>query len=165
MRRMNPDNLMDSAKDTGVAALIALPAAALVGLGAYGASKIDYPVAAGDMFSPMTKRAGLVALGSLVLGTVMQLSKSTEKVGQAIAVLGVGIPAALMVQDKVTGAMAPTAPVAQPLVAAPSAGFYSASGGMPGFGQSSYVPLALPVGYQPSGTPNFTPAAFVPVVR
>lgn len=159
MRRMNPDNLMDSAKDTGVAALIALPAAALVGLGAYGASKIDYPVAAGDMFSPMTKRAGLVALGSLVLGTVMQLSKSTEKVGQAIAVLGVGIPAALMVQDKVTGAMAPTAPVA------PSAGFYSASGGMPGFGQSSYVPLALPVGYQPSGTPNFTPAAFVPVVR
>lgn len=137
MRRMNPDNLMDSAKDTGVAALIALPAAALVGLGAYGASKIDYPVAAGDMFSPMTKRAGLVALGSLVLGTVMQLSKSTEKVGQAIAVLGVGIPAALMVQDKVTGAMAPTATVAQPPVAAPSAGL------MP-MRSTAYLPTGFP---------------------
>lgn len=159
MRRMNPDNLMDSAKDVGVAAALALPAAAIVGLGAFGASKIEYaPEASGDLLSPASKRAAVVAAGAIALGVAMQFSKSTAMIGKAIGVLGIGIPTAMLVQAKAMEMSAPAAP-------ATSSGFYGVSGGMPGFGQSSYIPMALPVGAQPSGMPNFTPAAFVPVVR
>lgn len=157
MKRMNPDNLMSGAKDVGMEALLAVPAAVLVGGAAVAANKITYDVAAGDMFTPDQKRAMLVGAGALVAGVLMQLSNKTANFGQLLGALGVGVPLTLVAKDKIGAAMMPAT--------APTAGFYSASGGMPGFGQSSYVPLALPVGYQPSGTPNFTPAAFVPVVR
>mgnify|MGYP006946111645 CR=1 FL=1 len=98
MRRINPDSLMDSAKDAGMAALLAVPAAAVVGLGAFGASKIDYPVSANDMLTPMQKRAGIVALGSLVVGALMQMSKTTEKVG-----LGIVAMVLMMWPQKVVG--------------------------------------------------------------
>lgn len=159
MKRMNPDSLMESAKDVGMTGLIALPAAALVGLGAYGASKITYAAEApSDMLSNDQKRAGVVMLGSLVAGIAMQFSKTTAGVGKAVAVLGVGIPAAMLVQQKVASAMQPSVAAANPLVAA--------SSGMYGLGASMWSPMpsALPSGALPNFQAQFPVPAFVPAM-
>lgn len=166
MKRINPDNILDGAKDVGIAALVAVPVAVALGGAAVAASHIDYTVTAGDMFTPEQKRSMLVGAGALVAGVLMQLSSKTAGIGKLLGAGGVLIPAAMVARDKIATATAPAVVAVNPLVAAPnSAGFYGVSGGMPGFGQSSYIPVALPPGYQPSGLPNFTPAAFVPVVR
>ena len=162
-RRMNPEGLMASAKDGGVTVLQTLPAAAVVGLGMLGASKIDYPVAANDTFSPMTKRAMLVGAGSVVLGILAQMSGKTEAMGKALIAIGVGAPVAAAVAQK---AAEMSAPAAQPLVAAPSSGVYA-------LGRQGFAFNALPApsgfaadsfGFVPSGelsssiaSPTFIP--------
>lgn len=136
MKRMNPDNLMSGAKDVGMEALLAVPAAVLVGGAAVAANKITYNVAAGDMFTPDQKRAMLVGAGALVAGVLMQLSNKTANFGQLLGALGVGVPLTLVAKDKIGAAMMPAA-ATQPLVAAPSSGL------MP-MRSTSYLPAGFP---------------------
>lgn len=122
MKRINPESLMSGAKDVGMEALLAVPAAVLVGGAAVAANKIDYTVAAGDMFTPDQKRAMLVGAGALVAGVLMQLSNKTANFGQLLGALGVGVPLTLVAKDKIGAAMQPAA--VQPLLAAPSSGLF-----------------------------------------
>lgn len=163
-RRMNPEGILASAKEGGVAVLQTIPAAAVVGLGMLGASKIDYPVSANDTFSPASKRAMLVGVGSVVLGILAQMSGKTEAMGKALIGVGVGAPVAVAVASKVAEMSAPSA--AQPLVAAPSSGMYA-------LGRQGFAFNALPApsgfaadsfGFVPSGelsssiaSPTFIP--------
>lgn len=132
MRRMNPGTLMDSAQDVGMAAAYAIPAALLVGGGMVAASKITYaPEAAGDMLSPASKRAGVVALGAIALGILAQFHPATKKAGLAVGLVGVALPLTNLAANKIAEVTAP-AVAANPLVAPTSAGFYGMSGNLMG---------------------------------
>ena len=124
MKRINPENVGQSLKDAGMAAVVAVPAAAAVGLAAYGVSKYDYGVpSANDTFSPSTKAALALGTASLVLGALAQMSATTASVGKALIAIGVGAPIAMAVRDKVSSMAAPASSVAAvPPASAPSAG-------------------------------------------
>ncbi len=114
-RRLNPDNLMDSAKDVGKAAALAIPAAALVGAGAYAVSRVDYgPDAAGAMFTAADKGKAALLAGSMLAAVAMQFSDKTAMVGKLLGAGAVVLVGAPMVASKLASAMAPaaTAPAA-----------------------------------------------------
>lgn len=157
MRRLNPGTLMDSAKDVGMAAALAIPAALVVGGGMVAASKITYaPEAAGDMLSPASKRAGVVALGAIALGTLMQFHPATKKAGLAVGLVGVALPLTNLAANKIAEATAPAVAAVNPLVAAPaapSAGFYGMSGNLMG----ARSPFLNPSGFAADAYGPFAP--------
>lgn len=112
-RRLNPDNLKDSAMDVGKAAALAIPAAALVGAGAYAVSRVDYgPDAAGAMFTAADKGKAALVAGSLLAAVAMQFSDKTAMVGKLLGAGAVVLVGAPMVASKLASAMAPAATVA-----------------------------------------------------
>ncbi len=153
MKRMNPDTLMAGAKDVGMEALLALPAAALIGGAAVAANKIDYPVAANDTFTPDQKRAMVVGAGGLVAGVLMQLSNKTAGFGKLLGALGVGVPLTLVAKDKIGAAMAPAAPASRPSPPASSSGMYGRSGNLMGMNS----PFLNPSGFAADAYGPFAP--------
>lgn len=148
-RFSNPDNLAGVAKDSGMALAAGAAAAAGAGLAMVGVSKITYdaatPVADQAMYRTLAG-SGILALA----GALMQYGgEKVAGVGKALLVTAVALPGSVFVASKVQSAMAPATAAVNPLVAAPSAGLFSA---MP---SSVYVPQSqLGPSFATSGFPN-----------
>lgn len=151
-RRLNPDNLMDSAKDVGKAAALAIPAAALVGAGAYAVSRVDYGAdAPGAMFTAADKGKAALLAGSMLAAVAMQFSDKTAMVGKLLGAGAVVLVGAPMVASKLASAMAPAATDDT----APSAGLYAPS-------WAPMAALTAPSGMSAFYTSNVQAPAFVP---
>lgn len=162
---MNPEGLKASAMDAGKTALLAIPAAAVVGGLYHLVSKIDYGTQAPDAMLTNAQKGQLaVAAASVVIGGALQMYPKLAAFGKAHIAVGVGMPVAMLTTQKLAEAMAPAAPrvAAQPVVAAaPTAGMYFPSGSM--IGPSSFQPAAFAAsGALPSYSTQFQSPAFVP---
>ena len=182
MRHMNPEGIKAAAMDAGLTALVAIPAAAVVGAITYGVSKIDYGTQAADAtLTNGEKMALAVAASTLVIGGGLLMVPKLERFARAHIAVGIGAPVALITSMAIARSMAParvTAPVraaAQPLVAeapapalpaaapatAATAGMYYPSGSM--IGPSSFQPAAFSSsGALPAYSTQFQSPAFVP---
>jgi hypothetical protein len=163
MRHMNPEGLKASAMDAGKTALLAVPAAAVVGGLYHLVSKIDYGTEASDaMLTNVQKGQLAVAAASVVIGGALQMYPKLAEFGKAHIAVGVGMPVAMLTMQKLAAAMAPAPQrvAAQPVVAAApaptSAAMYYPSGSM--IGPSSFMPS----GALPSYSTQFQSPAFVP---
>ena len=167
MRHMNPEGLKATAMDAGKTALLAIPAAAVVGGLYHLVSKIDYGTQAPDAMLTNAQKGQLaVAAASVVIGGALQMYPKLAAFGKAHIAVGVGMPVAMLTTQKLAEAMAPAAPqrtAAQPVVAAApapataaTAGMYFPSGSM--IGPSSFMPS----GALPSYSTQFQSPAFVP---
>jgi len=166
---MNPEGLKATAMDAGKTALLAIPAAAVVGGLYHLVSKIDYGTQAPDAMLTNAQKGQLaVAAASVVIGGALQMYPKLAAFGKAHIAVGVGMPVAMLTTQKLAAAMAPAAPqraAAQPVVAAAptpaSAGMYFPSGSM--IGPSSFQPAAFSAsGALPSYSTQFQSPAFVP---
>lgn len=166
---MNPEGLKATAMDAGKTALLAIPAAAVVGGLYHLVSKIDYGTQAPDAMLTNAQKGQLaVAAASVVIGGALQMYPKLAAFGKAHIAVGVGMPVAMLTTQKLAEAMAPAAPqrtAAQPVVAAAptpaSAGMYFPSGSM--IGPSSFQPASFSAsGALPSYSTQFQSPAFVP---
>lgn len=166
---MNPEGLKASAMDAGKTALLAIPAAAVVGGLYHLVSKIDYGTQAPDAMLTNAQKGQLaVAAASVVIGGALQMYPKLAEFGKAHIAVGVGMPVAMLTTQKLAEAMAPRAAVAPIVVAAPtpaptpaSSGMYFPSGSM--IGPSSFQPAAFASsGALPSYSTQFQSPAFVP---
>jgi hypothetical protein len=168
MRHMNPEGLKASAMDAGKTALLAVPAAAVVGGLYHLVSKIDYGTEASDaMLTNVQKGQLAVAAASVVIGGALQMYPKLAEFGKAHIAVGVGMPVAMLTMQKLAAAMAPAPQrvAAQPVVAAAPAPTFAAmyypSGSM--IGPSSFLPAAFsPSGALPMYSTQFQSPAFVP---
>ena len=164
---MNPEGLKASAMDAGKTALLAIPAAAVVGGLYHLVSKIDYGTEASDaMLTNVQKGQLAVAAASVVIGGALQMYPKLAAFGKAHIAVGVGMPVALLTMQKLAAAMAPAPrsavqPVAAAAPAPTSAAMYLPSGRM--IGPSSFQPAAFAAsGALPSYSTQFQSPAFVP---
>lgn len=157
-RRMNPEGLMNVAKESGMTALEALGAAVVASGIVVGVSKIDYDATTPPQTAAMY-RVGLGSAISVLAGAAMQFGSGwVEALGKVLIGLGVAVPAIAFITGKVQDAMLPA--TATPAQHAAALGGFGGSLGMAVQPAPAVAATAPSLGLMGWNSPYLNPSGF-----